>query len=95
MTEPKPHIEVREMLGHAALGATEAIQLAVWGADEKVDARDSLIAYQHEGALIAGGFVDGVLSAMLFGFPTREAEVQHSHRLAVVEARADWVLVCG
>jgi predicted GNAT superfamily acetyltransferase len=74
------------MLGHAALGQTEAIQMAVWGAGEKVDARDSLIAFQHEGALIAGGFVDGVLSAMLFGFPTREANVQHSHRLAVVES---------
>jgi predicted GNAT superfamily acetyltransferase len=84
MTPSRPEIEVREMLGHAALGQTEAIQIAVWGADEKVDSRDSLIAYQHEGALIAGGFVDGVLSAMLFGFPTREATVQHSHRLAVL-----------
>ncbi len=81
-----PRMEVREMLGLTDLESTEAIQLAVWGKGEKVDARDTLIAMQHEGALIAGGFVDGVLSAMLFGFPTREADAQHSHRLGVLES---------
>ncbi len=39
---------------------------------------------EAQGGLCAGAFVDGHLIGYVFGFPTREAGVQHSHRLAVL-----------
>ncbi len=76
-------VELRELNGVAELRAAEAFQVAVWGADERPDNSDIMLALQHEGALIAGAFSGGEMLGFLFGFPCAEAGVQHSHRLGV------------
>jgi predicted GNAT superfamily acetyltransferase len=42
-----------------------------------------MMVIQNEGGLVAGAFEGERLVGYVFGFPTREPTVQHSHRLAV------------
>lgn len=74
---------LRELDGVAELKASEAFQRQVWGEDDPADNSDIMLAIQHEGGLVAGAFVDGRMLGFLFGFPTRDPKIQHSHRLAV------------
>jgi predicted GNAT superfamily acetyltransferase len=74
---------LRELAGLAEFRAAEDLQRAVWGPDERVDPYDLMLVIQHEGGLVAGAFDAEGLVAYVFGFPTREPDVQHSHRLAV------------
>ncbi|MFD1809838.1 GNAT family N-acetyltransferase [Gemmobacter lanyuensis] len=47
-----------------------------------------MMVIQHEGGLLAGAFQGDRLLGYVFAFPTRDPQVQHSHRLAVrAEAR--------
>lgn len=78
-----PEVELRELHGIAELKLAEILQLEVWGVDDRPDNSDLMLAIQHEGGLVAGAFLGGRLLAFLFAFPSREAGVQHSHRLAV------------
>lgn len=78
----------RDLVGMAEFRAAEDLQRAVWGADDPADPADLMMVIQHEGGLAGGAFQDGRLLGYVFGFPTREPGVQHSHRLAVLaEAR--------
>ena len=81
---PAPFL-VRELSGLPELAAAEQLQLDVWGQDTIPEGRELLLAIQHSGGLAAGAF-DGTsrLVGFLFGFPTRDPAVQHSHRLAVL-----------
>ncbi len=74
---------IRELGSVAELKRAERFQKEVWGDDDKPDNSDILLAIQHEGGLVAGAFKDGRMLGFLFGFPTSEPDVQHSHRLAV------------
>ncbi|MCV2863949.1 GNAT family N-acetyltransferase [Albidovulum sediminicola] len=74
---------LRELSGVAELKASEAFQRTVWGEDDPADNSDLMLAIAHEGGLVAGAFKDGRMLGFLFGFPTRDPKVQHSHRLAV------------
>lgn len=76
-------IRIRDLDGMEDFFAAEALQRHVWGADDKEDPADLMMVIQHEGGLVAGAFDGGRLVGYIFGFPTREADVQHSHRLAV------------
>jgi len=77
---------LRELDGLAELEQAVQLQYAVWGADDQPESSSLMIAMQHEGALSAGAFVpDGTLAAYVFAFPTRDPQIQHSHRLAVHE----------
>ena len=76
-------ITFRDLAGMDEFFAAEALQRTVWGEGDKEDPADLMMVVQHEGGLAAGAFRDGRLMGYLFGFPTREADVQHSHRLAV------------
>lgn len=73
----------RDLSGMAEFNAAEELQRIVWGTDDTPDPADLMMVIQKEGGLVAGAFVDGVLKAYVFGFPTNEPHVQHSHRLAV------------
>jgi predicted GNAT superfamily acetyltransferase len=76
-------IVLRDLEGMAEFNAAEELQRIVWGRDDTPDPADLMMVVQKEGGLVAAAFVDGVLKGYVFGFPTREADVQHSHRLAV------------
>ncbi len=77
-------VEVRDLRGLSEFCATEALQQAVWGVDDLPDPYDLMMVIQHEGGLVAGAFQGPELLGYVFGFPTRERHIQHSHRLAVL-----------
>lgn len=81
-------VTLRDLHGMAEFLAAERLQRTVWGKDDSPDPADLMMVVQAEGGLCAGAFRGGDLIAYVFGFPTREPWVQHSHRLAVLpEAR--------
>ncbi len=101
-------IALRDLAGMAEFFQAEALQRAVWGEDDATDPADLMMVIQAEGGLVAGAFRGAVMLGYVFGFPTRAAGVQHSHRLAVLpEARGaglglalkwyqrDWCLARG
>ncbi len=81
-------IEYRPLRGIQEFKAAEEMQRTVWGEGDKEDPFDLMMVVQNEGGLVGGAFVEGKLLGYVFGFPTRAADVQYSHRLAVLpEAR--------
>ncbi|MFZ0099714.1 MAG: GNAT family N-acetyltransferase [Gemmobacter sp.] len=81
-------ISFRDLSGMAEFRAAEDLQRAVWGEGDQPDPADLMMVIQDEGGLIGGAFAGGRLLGYVFGFPTRDPQVQHSHRLAVLpEAR--------
>ena len=98
----------RDLTGMAEFRAAEDLQRTVWGAGDVPDPADLMMVIQAEGGLVGGAFVEGRLMGYIFGFPTRDPGIQHSHRLAVLsEARGlglglrlksyqrDWCLARG
>ena len=78
----------RDLSGMAEFRAAEALQCAVWGSGDQPDPADLMMVVQGLGGLVGGAFVDGRLMGYIFGLPSRDPAVQHSHRLAVLpEAR--------
>ena len=81
-------VVIRDLDGMAEFRLAEDLQNTVWGKDDTADPADLMMVIQHEGGLVAGAFQDGRLIGYIFGFPTRDLAIQHSHRLAVLpEAR--------
>lgn len=78
---------LRDLASLAEMKAAEAFQRRVWGEDDPADNSDLMLAIQHEGGLVAGAFDGAQMVAFLFGFPTSDPTVQHSHRLGV---HPDW-----
>lgn len=74
---------IRDLAGMDEFLAAEALQRTVWGADDLPDPADLMMVIQHEGGLVAGAFNGSDLVGYVFGFPTRDPAIQHSHRLAV------------
>jgi len=83
MNMPNAGLVLRELSGVAELKHAEWFQKEVWGKDDPPDNSDLMLAIQHEGGLVAGAFKDGRMLGFLFGFPTSQPHIQHSHRLAV------------
>jgi len=84
MTRLPEGITLRDLSGMAEFRAAEALQRAVWGEDDPADPGDLMMVIAQEGGLVAGTFRGETLLGYVFGFPTRDPEVQHSHRLAVL-----------
>jgi chorismate synthase len=83
-TEPENQIIIRELGSSFEFDAAEQLQLEVWGRDTIPESRELLQAMQECGGLVAGAFApDGKMVGFLWGFPTCDPTVQHSHRLAV------------
>ena len=76
-------VTLRDLSGMAEFKAAEDLQRAVWGEGDLPDPADLMMVIQAEGGLVGGAFLGGRLVAYIFGFPTREPGIQHSHRLAV------------
>jgi predicted GNAT superfamily acetyltransferase len=74
---------IRTLSGMDEFLAAEALQRAVWGEGDTEDPGDLMMVIQNEGGLVAGAFRGDDLIGYVFGFPTRDPKVQHSHRLAV------------
>ncbi|KIC39024.1 hypothetical protein RA27_17855 [Ruegeria sp. ANG-R] len=82
MTE-QSELVLRELDGLSEMKASEDFQRLVWGEDDPADNADLLLSIQHEGGLVAGAFLGDRMLGFLFGFPSSETGIQHSHRLAV------------
>lgn len=76
-------IRIRELSGIAEFRKAEHLQAEVWGHGDTPDPADLMMVIQAEGGLVAGAFLDSRLVGYVFGFPTRDPDIQHSHRLAV------------
>ncbi len=62
------------------------LERRIWGTDTVTMQPELLLAMQYEGALLAGAFtLERELVAFVFGFPTRDPSVQHSHALGILE----------
>ncbi len=82
----QPPYELRELEGLNELHAVVSLERRIWG-EGTATQPELLRAMQDEGALLAGAFTPGQeLVAFVFGFPTRDSSVQHSHSLGVLEA---------
>ena len=81
-------IVFRDLSGMAEFRAAEALQRSVWGAGDQPDPADLMMVVQGLGGLVGGAFAGDVMMGYIFGLPSRDPTVQHSHRLAVLpEAR--------
>lgn len=74
---------IRDLVGMGEFRLAEDLQNDVWGKDDTADPADLMMVIQAEGGLCAGAFNDGRLVGYVFAFPTRDPEIQHSHRLAI------------
>ncbi|MBE3598473.1 MAG: GNAT family N-acetyltransferase [Limnochordaceae bacterium] len=76
---------VRELASPTEFKQTEAVQQAAWGMDDiDVVPAATMIAIAREGGLAAGAFEGGRVVGFVFGFPTADPKLQHSHMLAVL-----------
>lgn len=73
----------RDLSGMDEFAQAEELQRIVWGAGDTPDPGDLLMVISHEGGLTGGAFLGDRLVGYVFGFPTRDPAIQHSHRLAV------------
>jgi chorismate synthase len=83
---PRGELEIRELRSHAEMTTAEILQRKVWGPDIIPHPKEMLIPVQHEGGLLAGAFTTSQeMVGLIFGFPTKDASVQHSQMLATLE----------
>ena len=86
MERPKAFYTVRELSGINELSIVADLERRIWGTDTVTMQPELLLAMQFEGALLAGAFtLEGELVAFVFGFPTRDPSIQHSHALGILE----------
>lgn len=77
-------VTFRDLRDMAEFRAAEDLQREVWGEGDQPDPADLMFVIQAEGGLVGGAWLEDRLMGYVFGFPTRDPQVQHSHRLAVL-----------
>ena len=77
-------VSFRDLSGMAEMRLAEDLQRQVWGEGDLPDPADLMFVIQAEGGLVGGAWAEGRLLGYVFGFPTRDPRIQHSHRLAVL-----------
>jgi predicted GNAT superfamily acetyltransferase len=81
------NLDFRELRTADELAPLPAFEKLIWGGENEMVSVNVLVATISEGGMVIGAFDDTAATARLvgvvYGFPTREAHVLHSHYLAV------------
>ena len=76
---------IRELETPTEFKQTERVQRVAWNMDDiDIVPAATMIAIAHEGGLAAGAFDGGRMVGFVFGFPTADPKLHHSHMLAVL-----------
>jgi predicted GNAT superfamily acetyltransferase len=75
-------VEFRDLVTAAELAVLPPFEHEMWSADDAVSV-NMLVATITEGGMAIGAFVEGRIVGAVYGFPTRDPQVLHSHYMAV------------
>lgn len=76
-------LEFRDLRTPDELAALPPFERRIWGSTTDLVSLNMLVALISEGGVAIGAFERGAIVGAVFGFPTREPEVLHSHYMAV------------
>jgi predicted GNAT superfamily acetyltransferase len=76
-------LEIRTLTSASELAALPVFEAEIWGAGGDCVSVNMLVACISEGGVAIGAFDGARLVGTVFGFPTREPHVLHSHYMAV------------
>lgn len=76
-------IEFRVLRAADELSVMPEFEARIWGGDDDRVSVNMLVACIEEGGVAIGAFDDGRMIGSVFGFRTHEADVLHSHYMAV------------
>ena len=79
-------VEFRELRTAAALAVLPRFEQQVWGGEQEVVSVNMLVATIAEGGVAIGAFDGAELVGSVYGFPTSDPRVLHSHYLAVASS---------
>jgi predicted GNAT superfamily acetyltransferase len=82
-TDPLGGLEFRELRHADELAALPPFERRIWGADSDLVSVNMLVAVVSEGGVVLAAFDRGEIVGAVFGFPTHEPAVLHSHYMAV------------
>lgn len=85
-TDPLGGLEFRELRHADELAALPPFERRIWGADSDLVSVNMLVAVVSEGGVALAAFDRGEIVGAVFGFPTYEPAVLHSHYMAVDSA---------
>lgn len=77
------HLEFRELTTAADLAVLPSFEHRIWGSGGDAVSVNMLVATITEGGMAIGAFADGHIVGAVYGFPTRDPAVLHSHYMAV------------
>ncbi len=81
--DPLAGLEFRELRHADELAALPPFERRIWGGDTDLVSANMLVAVVSEGGVALAAFDDGEIVGAVFGFPTYEPAVLHSHYMAV------------
>ena len=77
------HIEFRDLTTAADLAVLPAFEHRIWGSGGDAVSVNMLVATITEGGMAIGAFAGDQIVGAVYGFPTRDPAVLHSHYMAV------------
>jgi predicted GNAT superfamily acetyltransferase len=83
VSTPLAEIEFRELRTPDELAVLPPFERRIWGSTSDLVSLNMLVALVSEGGMALGAFDHGSIVGAVFGFPTHEPEVLHSHYMAV------------
>lgn len=79
-------VEFRDLVTADQLAALPPFEARIWGGGGDCVSVNMLVATISEGGVAIGAFDGGAIVGAVYGFPTREPHVLHSHYMAVEPA---------
>jgi chorismate synthase len=76
-------LDFRDLLTADDLAVLPEFEKRIWGGESEMVSVNVLVATISEGGMAIGAFDGGLLVGAVYGFPTREVHVLHSHYMAV------------